>query len=157
MKTLGAVLALVLTAAAADELAKTQVGALNLMAPAAWKRTNVEGTTRFAAPSGEAFFELDVGQVQREGGMPAEECIGKILAGLGDEEFVRTTVNGKPAARKVFVDTDEAGKRFNTHSYVGCNGLTTWSLQFHMVEAKKDRYSAVADKVARSIEYAKGQ
>ncbi|MDQ3265578.1 MAG: hypothetical protein M3Y59_18290 [Myxococcota bacterium] len=156
MKFTFAVLALMLTASA-DELAKTQVDALDLMAPAAWKRTLTEGTTRFSAPSGEAYFELDVGTVQREGGMPAEECLGKILGGLGSEGFEKLTVGGKPAARRVLVDTDEAGKSYTTYSYVGCSGRTTWSLQFHMLDAKKDRYAKVAEQVARSIHYAKGK
>lgn len=156
MKITSVVVALLLTTAA-DELAKTQVGALTVMAPAAWKKTDNQGTTRFAAPNGEAYFELDVGEVQREGGMPAEECLSKIMAGVGAEGFQKIAVGGAPAAVKVFVDTDESGKSFTTHSYVGCNGRTTWSLMFHMVDAKKERYSALADKVARSVQYAKGR
>lgn len=156
MKIASVMVALLLTTAA-DELAKSQVGALSLMTPAAWKKSDNQGTARFAAPSGEAYFELDVGEVQREGGMPAEECLSKILAGVGADGFNRISVAGQPAALKVFVDTDESGKAFTTHSYVGCNGRTTWSLMFHMVDAKKQRYSALADKVARSIQYAKGR
>ncbi len=142
-----------LLAGSADELAMTEVGPLRLKAPAAWQRTENEGTTRFAAPSGEAYFEIDVGQVQRQGGMPAEECLGKILAGVGADGFQKTTVGGQPAALKVSVDKDEAGKQFRTYEWVGCNGKTTWSLQFHLVDAKKDRFVPVAESVGRSIEY----
>jgi len=156
MKVTSVVLALLLTAAA-DELAKTQVKALDLMTPAAWKKTDNEGTARFAAPSGEAFFDLDVGTVQTEG-MSAEVCLGKILTAMGGgEDFERLVINGTPAARKVEVDTDEGGKQFVTHTYVGCSGRTTWSLLFHMVDAKKDRYAKLADQVVRSIRYAKGK
>jgi hypothetical protein len=157
MKATGLLLALLLTGAA-DELATTQVGALKLKAPAAWKRTADEGgTTRFAAPSGEAFFEVDVGQVQREGGMPAEECLSKILAGVGPDGFERLTIGGKPAAVKAVVDKDESGKEFHTYSYVGCDGMTTWSLEFHFVAAKKDRFEPLARTVGKSVEYAKGR
>jgi hypothetical protein len=144
---------LLLGAGSADELTESQVGALKLKTPAAWQRRDVEGTTRFAAPSGEAYFDLDVGQVQRKGGMPAGECLNKILAGLGSEGFTRITAGGNPAAVKETVDTDESGKRFVDRTYVGCNGKTTWSMQFLMVEGKKDRFAPLAAQILKSIEY----
>ena len=144
----------VLLAGSADELATTEVGALRLKAPAAWQRTENEGTTRFAAPSGEAYFEIDVGQVQRQGGMPAAECLGKILDALGGPQgFKKVTIGGQPAAMKESADKDEAGKTFLTQEWVGCSGRTTWSLQFHMVDAKKDRFAKVAESVGKSVEY----
>ena len=153
MKATGLVLALLL-GGAADELAATQVGPLKLQAPAAWKRAQLEGgTTRFSAPSGEAYFQLDVGAVQREGGMPAAECLEKILAGVGPEGYQKVNVASKPAAVKVYVDNDERGRAFRTYAYVGCDGRTTWSLQFHMVDAKKERFAPLAEKVAASIQY----
>jgi hypothetical protein len=148
-------LSLALGAGSADELAETAVGALTLKAPAAWQRRDMEGTIRFAAPSGESFFDVDVGQVQRKGGMKADECLKKILAGIGKAGFAKTKVGGQPAASKETVDADEAGKRFVTRTYVGCNGTTTWSIQFHMVEEKKDQYAPLADQVFKSISYEK--
>ncbi|HZN91992.1 MAG TPA: hypothetical protein VFB81_04785 [Myxococcales bacterium] len=145
---------LLLGAGSADELTEVTVGAIKLKAPAAWQRRDVEGTTRFAAPSGEGYFDVDVGQVQRKGGMPADECLKKILAGLG-KGYTKTKVGGQPAASKEMVDADEAGKRFVTRTYVGCNGTTTWSIGFHMVEEKRDRFAPVADQVFRSVEYQK--
>ena len=157
MKATGLLVALLLTGAA-DELATTQVGTLKLKAPAAWSRTtDDEGTTRFAAPSGEAYFELMVGQVQREGGMPAEECLSKILAGVGPAGFEKLAIGGKPAAVKAVVDKDESGKEFHSYTYVGCDGMTTWSLEFHFVQAKKSRFEPLAKAVAKSVEYAKGK
>lgn len=156
MKATGLLLALLLSGAA-DELATTQVGALKLKAPAAWKRTVDEGATRFAAPSGEAYFEVMVGQVQREGGMPADECLSKILAGVGPAGFEKLAIGGKPAAVKAVVDKDESGKEFHTLTYVGCDGMTTWSLEFHFVAAKKDRFEPLAKTVGKSVGYAKGK
>ncbi len=157
MKATGLLLALLLTGAA-DELATTTVGALKLKAPAAWKKTtDEEGTTRFAAPSGEAYFELMVSQVQREGGMPAEECMSKILAGVGPEGFEKVAIGGKPAAVKAVVDKDENGKEFTTYTFLGCDGMTTWSLEFHFVQVKKDRFEPLATKVGKSVEYVKGK
>lgn len=148
-------LTLALGAGSADELAETTVGALKLKAPGAWQRRDVEGTVRFAAPSGEAYFDVDVGQVQRKGGMKADECLGKILSGLGKAGFAKTKVGGQPAASKETVDADESGKKFVERTYVGCNGSTTWSIQFHMVEEKRDHYAPVADQVFKSIRYEK--
>ena len=146
---------LALGAGSADELAETTVGALKLKAPGAWQRRDAEGTVRFAAPSGEAYFDLDVGQVQRKGGMPAAECLKKILAGVGKAGFTRTKVGGQPAASREKVDADESGKKFVERTYVGCNGTTTWSMQFHMVEEKRDHYAALANQVFKSIAYEK--
>lgn len=148
-------LSLLLGAGSADELTATTVGTLKLKVPGAWQRRDMEGTVRFAAPSGEAYFDVDVGQVQRKGGMPAEECLGKIIAGLGKAGFARTKVGGQPAASRETVDADEEGKRFVERIYVGCNGTTTWSVQFHMVEPRRDRFAPLADQVFRSIEYQK--
>lgn len=146
-------LALSLGAGSADELTTTTVGNLKLKVPAAWQKRNNEGSTRYAAPSGEAYFDLDISQVKRKGGMPAEECLQKIVEGIGAADAKRLTIGGQPAAVTEYLDKDEEGKEFRQLTYVGCNGRTTWSLQFHLVEAKKARFQPVADKVARSVEY----
>jgi hypothetical protein len=153
MKT--ALVVMMLLTGSADELAATTVGNLKLSVPAAWNKTDQGGgTTRFAAPSGEAYFEIDVGQVQRPGGMPAEECIQKIKAGIGGE-WQPLSIGAAPAAVKQDVDTDEAGKQFISRTYVGCNGKTTWSISFHLVAPKKERFAPLADKVAQSVQYAR--
>ena len=152
MKAIVAVVTLALLGSSADELATTDLGRLTIKAPAAWKKTDNEGTLRFAAPSGEAYFEIDVGQVARPGGMPAAECLGKITTGIGGD-FEKLTIGKQPAAKQTATDTDEDGKSFITYTFVGCDGQTTWSMTFHTVDAKKERYGALADKVAKSITY----
>lgn len=147
----GLLIALLL-AGAADELATTKIDALTLKAPPAWKRTVNEGTTRFAAPSGEAYFEVDVGRVQTAG-MTGEVCLGKILAGLGEQGFTRQTLGGSPAAVKSETMKDADGKEFRTLAYVGCDGRTTWSLMFHLVSGKQDRFVPLAEKIVKSIQY----
>lgn len=153
MKTSLLVVALLLSGSA-DELASTSVGNLKLSAPAAWNRTNQEGTTRFAAPSGEAYFEMDVGAVQTPGGLAPGVCLNKITTSIGGE-WKRLSVGGSPAAVKTEVDTDADKKDFISQTYVGCNGKITWSLEFHMVGAKKDRFAPLADKIVQSIQYAR--
>ena len=145
---------LMILAGSADELASTTVANLKLSAPAAWNRTLNQGTTRFAAPSGEAYFEVDTGAVQRPGGMEAGECLAKITGATPGEWEVFST-GGAPAAVKVDVDIDEAGKQFVTRTYVGCNGKTTWLLSFHLVVEKKERFVPLAEKVVRSLQYLK--
>lgn len=148
-------LTLVLGAGSADEMAQATVGNLTVKAPAAWVRREAEGTVRYAAPTGEAFFDMDVGQVQRKGGMKADECLKKIVDGLGKAGFTKTKTGGQPAAWKQTVDADESGKKFVERTYVGCNGTTTWSIQFHWLEEKKDLYAPLADRVFKSVSYEK--
>lgn len=144
-------------AGAADDLAATQVGKLKLSAPAAWKRTAQEdGTTRFAAPSGEAYFEVDSGRVQTQGGLEPAVCLTKITSSLGGD-WSRLSVDAAPAAVKQDVDKDDSGQEFRTRTYVGCDGKTTWAVTFHLVAKKAARFEPLADKVVQSITYAKGQ
>ncbi|HLL54801.1 MAG TPA: hypothetical protein VK447_14705 [Myxococcaceae bacterium] len=153
MKTTALLIALFL-AGAADELAPVTVGALRLNAPAAWNKTVTDGTTRYAAPSGEAYFEVDVGTVQTPGGLAPGVCLNKITTGIGGE-WTRLSVGSNPAAMKTDVDTDSDKREFITQTYVGCNGKTTWSLSFHMVATKKDRFAPLAEKITQSIQYAR--
>jgi len=142
----------------AGELTEAQVGAITLKVPGTWQRREVEGTTRFASPSGEAYIDMDVGQVQRKGGMPAAECLKKILAGMGSPGFKKTKAGGQPAAAsKEIVDTDDQGKKFVGLTYVGCDGKTTWSMQFHVVDAKRAEFIPVADQVLKSLTYRKAE
>ncbi len=95
---------------------------------------------------------MTVGKVQRKGGMPAATCLKKILAGVG-KGFKKTKLDGQPAAFKEYVDTDEKGKKFVELTYLGCDGTTTWSISFHMLQEKRDRFAPLAEKVPRSLEY----
>ena len=138
--------------AAPDELTAATVGSLKLQVPAAWQRRAEEGSTRYAVPSGEAYFDVTVGKVQRKGGMPAAVCLKKILAGVG-KGFKKTKLGGQPAAFKEYVDADEQGKKFVELTYLGCDGTTTWSLSFHMLQEKRDRFAPLAERISRSLEY----
>lgn len=142
----------------ADALVKHQVKMLTISVPAAWERTVVEGTEKFKAPSGDAFFTLDVGAVQTKG-MKAKVCLDKILAAMGSEGWEKVSLGLNPAARKVNVDnaTEDGSQKVKSISYVGCDGKTTWSIIFSMNEAKKDRFEPLATKIAQSISYPKGK
>jgi hypothetical protein len=153
MKTT-ALLVVLLLSGSADELAPTTVGALKLNVPAAWNKTVNDGTTRYAAPSGEAYFEVDVGTVQTPGGLAPGVCLNKITTGIGGE-WTRLSISSNPAAKKTDVDTDSDNRQFVSETYVGCNGKTTWSLTFHMVSAKQARFAPLAEKITQSIQYAR--
>lgn len=143
----------------ADALVKHQAKTLTISVPAAWERTVAEGTEKFKAPSGEAFFTLDVGAVQTAG-MKPKVCLDKILTAMGGSEgWEKVSLGLNPAARKVNVDkaNEDGTEQVKSISYVGCNGKTTWSLIFSMNEKKKDRFEPLAAKIAQSVSYAKGK
>ncbi len=141
----------------ADALVKHQVKALGLKVPAAWERTVEEGTYKFKAPSKDAFFLVDVGAVQTAGMQP-QVCLTKILASIGGEGWERVSLGGHPAAKRVDVDaTEDEVDKVETHTFVGCNGKTTWSLAFSMNQKKKERFEPLAKKIAQSISYTKGK
>ncbi|MDY7228331.1 hypothetical protein [Hyalangium rubrum] len=157
---IGTVLMLVLAAGkggSADELVKHQAKTLSLKVPAAWERSVEEGTQKFKAPSKDAFFLLDVGAVQTAGMQP-DVCLQKILASVGGEGWERVSLGANPAAKKVEVDATEDGvDKVETHTFVGCNGKTTWSLVFSMNQKKKERFEPLALKIAQSVSYSKGK
>jgi hypothetical protein len=143
----------------ADALVKHQAKTLQISVPAAWERKVDAGTEKFVAPSGEAYFTLDVGAVQTAG-MKPKVCLDKILTAMGgDEGWERVSLGLNPAARKVNVDkvNEEGSLKAMSISYVGCNGKTTWSLIFTLNEEKKDRFEPLAAKIAQSVSYAKGK
>jgi hypothetical protein len=143
----------------ADALVKHQAKTLTLSVPAAWERTVAEGTEKFKAPSGEAFFTLDVGAVQTAG-MKPKVCLEKILTAMGGSEgWEKMSLGLNPAARKMNVDnaTEDGSEKVKSVTYVGCNGKTTWSLIFSMNEKKQDRFEPLAAKIAQSVSYAKGK
>jgi hypothetical protein len=155
---IGTLLMVVLSAGgSADALVKHQVKALSIKVPAAWEKTVEEGTQKFKAPSKDAFFLLDVGTVQTAG-MEPQVCLRKILASIGGQGWQRLSLGANPGAKKVEADTTEDGKdTVETHTFVGCNGKTTWSLVFSMNQAKKERFEPLALKIAQSVSYSKGK
>lgn len=157
---IGTVLMVVLAAGkggSADALVKHQAKALSIKVPAAWEKVVEAGTEKFRAPSKDAFFLLDVGTVQTAG-MKPDVCLQKILASIGGEGWERVSLGYNPAAKRVNVDATEDGvDKVETHTFVGCNGKTTWSLVFSMNQKKKERFEPLALKIAQSVSYTKGK
>ena len=120
--------------------------------PAAWKAKKEEGTQRYDAPSGDAYFLLDVGHTARP--MSGEECRAKILAGMGAEDAEKLSIGQAPAAKQFASDKSEDGKsEVHTYTFVGCDGKATWSLVFHLDAKKAKRYAPLAEKIAKSVQY----
>lgn len=140
------------TTGSADDVAETRIPPVKLEIPATWKSLDVDGSKRFSAPSGDAYFLLDVGNTARE--MSGEECRDKILASMKAAKAEKLTIGGSAAAS--FSAVDQAPKEeeaVHTKTFIGCNGKSTWSLVFHYVGKKKARYQPLADKIAKSIRY----
>ena len=144
-----------LGAAPAQATTPFKIPPIRLSVPAAWKHSEKEGTHRFAAPSGEAWLEVDVGQVQARG-MSAETCLKKITTSLGQRSQPQA-LGGQPAAHMVTVDVDKAKNQFASDTWVGCNGRTTWSITAHHVKSKAAEYLPVLEQVAASLEYLEGK
>jgi hypothetical protein len=134
----------------------TVQGKVRIRVPAAWKRTVEEGTQRFNAPSEDASFSFDV--IPLDNPMGSKLCRDKLVQALGGEGWENQSIGAAPAARKVFVDMDpEKRTEVQTYSYVGCDGKTKWALTFTALAKKKERFQALADKVAQSIEFLRGE
>jgi hypothetical protein len=151
---IGSLLTMVLAAGgSADALTKYQVKTLTLQVPAAWTRSVEDGSHKFVAPSGDAFFLVDVGAVQTAG-MSGDTCVKKIVGSIGGEGWERLNIGAAPAAKKTDVDTaPENQGQVETVTWVGCDGKTTWSVTFHMEVKKKERFAELAQKVAASVKY----
>ncbi|WP_426752787.1 hypothetical protein [Myxococcus sp. Y35] len=149
---LGSILAMVLTAGgSADALAQVQVKNLSIQVPASWNRTEQEGTQKFMAPSGDAYFLVDVGTVQTAG-MKAQTCVDKIVASIGGKGWERLKVGAHPAAKRQETDVAPDGSgAVDSVTYVGCDGKTTWSVIFYLEQAKKERFAPLAQKVGTSV------
>jgi hypothetical protein len=145
-------MALMLSTGAGNGLVPVGMGAVQVSVPGNWHRSNQGGTAHFGAPSGEAYFEVDVGKVQTAG-MQASVCVSKITTGIGGTAWRPRTIGGAPAALKVDSDTDSKGQQFISYTYVGCDGANTWALTFHWVSAQDQRYSPLAEKIASSLRY----
>ncbi|MFP2907906.1 hypothetical protein ACLESD_23225 [Pyxidicoccus sp. 3LFB2] len=148
---LGTILAVVVAAGgSADALAQFQVKNVSLQVPAAWARSTEDGTNKFTAPSGDAYFLLDVGSVQTAG-MKAQTCVDKIVKSIGGANWERIKVGGQPAAKRLDSDNAPNGGVVDTVTYVGCDGKTTWSVVFHLEQGKKERFAPLAEKVGTSV------
>ncbi|MFP2928060.1 hypothetical protein ACLESO_23235 [Pyxidicoccus sp. 3LG] len=148
---LGTILTVVMAAGgSADALAQFQVKNVSLQVPAAWSRSVEDGTSKFSAPSGDAYFLVDVGSVQTAG-MKAQVCVDKIVASIGGANWEALKVGGQPAAKRLDSDNSPGGGAVDTVTYVGCDGKTTWSVVFHLEQGKKERFAPLAQKVGTSV------
>ncbi|AKF82263.1 hypothetical protein OWM54_37790 [Myxococcus sp. MISCRS1] len=149
----GTILTVVMAAGgSADALTQFQVKNVAVQVPAAWTRSNEDGTAKFTAPSGDAYFLVDVGAVQTAG-MKAQVCVDKIVTGSGGTGWEKLKVGGQPAARRLDTDASTNGALVDTWTYVGCDGRTTWSVVFHLEQGKKERFAPLAEKVAGSVKF----
>jgi hypothetical protein len=152
---LSVVAATVAFAASEDDLKAASVEKLKLKVPGGWKHTVEETTHTYVAPNEEASFALSVFPVdpKRKG----EECLDQLLKALGGDGWERIKVGGAPAAFKVSNDSGEleSGEAVASHSYVGCDGSTKWTLTATHILKKKTRFEPLSKKVVDSIRYSK--
>ncbi len=151
---IGSLLVMVLAAGDAAEMEKFQEKTLTLQVPADWEQSEEEGTHRFQAPSGDAYFLLDVNVKAKA--TKASACLDKILEAMGEGDWDNLKAGGSPAAKSEAVDEAPEGKgTVETVTYVGCDGKTAWSLVFHVEGTKKDEYAPLISQVVKSLKYAK--
>src|SRR5687768_15240270 len=115
-------------AGSADDLAATSVDKLKLKVPSAWAHKVEDGTHTYEAPNDEASFAISVFPVDPK--RKADECLDQLLKALGGEGWEKIKVGGAPAAHKLSNDSGEleSGEAVASHSYVGCDGNTKWTL-----------------------------
>jgi hypothetical protein len=144
-------LVVLVLAGAADELVTMRLSTLRIKAPAAWKHTVDQGTDHFVAPSGDATFDLNIGKTAQP--MEAAVCLGKITGQLGGD-WSKVQIGGSPAAKRLeMIHNEKTNGDLYEYTYVGCDGVHTWSLIFRIDARKKDRFASLGDTVAGSLEY----
>ena len=134
---------------------RIDLGTVTLEVPPSWQRRFRSGTYRFDSPKGDAYFVVDTGQVQTAG-MEPSVCLGKITEALGNDggEWHKLVLGGYPAAHRSGTDTAKSGGvTVRTHTFVGCNGTTTWSILFHVDDKAADAYAPQVVSVAKSLEF----
>jgi len=135
----------------ADGLVTLRLAAVRVHVPAAWEHKVDQGTHRFNAPSGDAYFLLDTGKTAQR--MDANVCLQKVTQQLGGD-WTKLSIAAAPAARRFeLVHNDQTQSDVHEYTYVGCDGATTWSLILRIDGKKHDRYAPLGEKVAQSIEY----
>ena len=135
-----------------DALSAIRVKTITLKIPNGWQKLIHEGSIQYTAPSGDAFFNVNVGRVQSQG-MKAEVCRQKIIAKMGDlSGWKLVTLGGQPGAERRDIDQAQGGE-VHTYTFVGCDGATTWSLVFHLEGRKKDRFTPLVERIAASVSY----
>ena len=142
-------------AASGDELSPATVDKLKVSVPAAWTHTVDDGAHTYEAPNKEASFAISVFPVDPK--RKADECLDQLLKALGPDGWERIKVGGSPAAHKLSNDSGEleSGEAVASHSYVGCDGKTKWTLTATHLLKKKARFEVLAKKVVDSVRYTK--
>jgi hypothetical protein len=146
--------ALLLSSNPLTDLAPTQIKTVKLRVPAVWKHTVDKGTQVYTSPAKDAQILIDVGTTASP--MDGSTCRNKIVHAMGEEGWMLLSIGTQPAAKKVEQVTSEDQQTVvDTLTYVGCNGRTTWSMQFRIDAHKKDKFQALVDQVAQSLQYVK--
>ena len=143
---------IVLSGSPVDDLVPQQIKTIKLQVPAIWKHTQDQGTEVFSSPAHDAQLLVDLGTTQSR--MEANACVNKIVSAMGQTGWSRVSIGTQPAARKVDEDADSDRKTVvDTITYVGCNGRTSWSIQFRVNANKRDRYVPLLAKIVESLTY----
>jgi hypothetical protein len=148
-----ALAALLFTSASpVTDLVPAQVKSLKLRVPGVWKHSTEDGTETYTSPAKDAQVLVDVGATATP--MDGGTCLNKILTAMGQEGWSRISLGGQPAAKKVAHDQSEDKQtEVETVMVVGCNGKTTFSLQFRIDSHKTDKYLPLVDAVSQSVTY----
>lgn len=135
------------------DLVPAQVKTLKLRVPAVWKHSTDQGTQVYTSPAKDAQLLIDIGTTASH--LDPHACRDKIVKAMGEDGWTLLSVGGQPAAKRTDEDTS-ADKQtvVDTVTYIGCNGSTSWSLQFRIDAHKKDKFSPLVDQVVQSVQYA---
>ena len=143
---------LVLSGSPVDDLVPQQFKTIKLQVPAVWKHTQDHGTEVFTSPAKDAQVLVDLGTTASR--MQANACVDKIVQSMGQPGWNRISIGTQPAARRIDEDADSDRKTVvDTITYVGCNGQTSWSLEFRVDAQKRERYLPLVAKIAESLTY----
>jgi len=146
--------ALLLAGNPLTDLVPVQIKTVKLRVPGVWKHTDDKGTQTYTSPAKDAQILVDVGATASP--LDAASCRDKIVHAMGDAGWTSISIGTQPAARKMEEVTSEDKQTVvDTLTYIGCNGRTTWSMQFRIDAHKKDKFLPLVDQVAQSLQYVK--
>lgn len=145
-------LAVLLLASPVLDLAPAQLKTLRLRVPAVWTHTDDQGTQVYTSPAKDAQLLVDIGTTRSQ--LDPTACRDKIVHAMGDSGWTLVSVGAQPAARKTDEDVSPDQQTVvDTVTYVGCDGRTSWSLQFRIDAHKKDKFTPLVDQVVQSVRY----
>jgi hypothetical protein len=135
---------------------RVELGPISIKVPVTWQRRDRSGSHRFDAPKGNAYFVVDTSEV-KTAGMEPSICLGKIIDALGNEgggEWNKLMLGGFPAAHRASTDVGKGGSvTVRTHTFVGCNGVNTWLLLFHLDDKAAAEYEPQIVTLAKSLQF----